>query len=140
MLHTNLDVLCCTGKAYGLFWYHTPILDGHAPNILPEGFTSEELFEGKWPIIFRELHAALDQNEGVVVDCKGDLGRARTVDAVQSASVRLDQPDGINDSHTNVVNSPALRIPTIQTSLTPIHQHQCLRVALHAQSRARRKA
>jgi hypothetical protein len=36
--------------------------------------------------------------------------------------------------------SPALRIPTIQARLTPIHQHQRLRVALLAQRGARRKA
>jgi len=38
-----------------------------------------------------------------------------------------------------VENSPALAIPTIQTSLTPIHQHQRLRIALGAQRRPRRK-
>jgi hypothetical protein len=36
--------------------------------------------------------------------------------------------------------SPALRIPTIQASLTPVHQHQRLRIALLAQRRARREA
>ena len=36
--------------------------------------------------------------------------------------------------------SPALRIPTIQTSLAPIHQHQRLRIALLAQRGARREA
>src|SRR5690606_15520677 len=35
--------------------------------------------------------------------------------------------------------SSALRIPTIQTSRTPIHQHQRLRAALVAHGRGRRK-
>jgi hypothetical protein len=35
--------------------------------------------------------------------------------------------------------SPALRIPTIQARLTPIHQHQRLRIALLAQRGTRRK-
>jgi 5-methylcytosine-specific restriction enzyme A len=36
--------------------------------------------------------------------------------------------------------SPALRIPTIQTSLAPIHQHQRLRIALSAERGASREA
>jgi hypothetical protein len=36
-------------------------------------------------------------------------------------------------------DSPALRIPTIQTSLTPVHHHQRLRIALMAKRRPRRK-
>ena len=36
--------------------------------------------------------------------------------------------------------SPALRIPTIQTRLTPIHQHQSLRVALGAERGTGREA
>jgi len=80
----DLDVIALPkrAKAHGLIWHHAPILDGHAPDILPEGFTPEEWFEAKWPIILPELHAALDRNEGVVVHCKGGLGRAGTVAAL----------------------------------------------------------
>jgi AAA domain len=56
-------------------------LDGHAPDVLPESFTSEEWFEGKWPFILPYLHAALDRGEGVVVHCKGGLGRAGTANS-----------------------------------------------------------
>jgi len=80
----DLDVIALPkrAKAHGLIWHHAPILDGHASDILPEGFTPEEWFGGKWPIILPALHAALDRNEGVVVHCKGGLGRAGTVAAL----------------------------------------------------------
>jgi ADP-ribosylglycohydrolase/protein-tyrosine phosphatase len=80
----SLDVIELPKRAmaHGLIWHHAPILESHAPDILPKGFTSEEWFEGKWPIIMPQLHAALDRGEGVVVHCKGGLGRAGTVAAM----------------------------------------------------------
>lgn len=80
----DLDVIALPkrAKAHGLIWHHAPILDGHAPDILPKGFTSEEWFDGKWPVILPQLHAALDRGESVVVHCKGGLGRAGIVAAL----------------------------------------------------------
>ncbi|WP_199099129.1 ADP-ribosylglycohydrolase family protein [Dyella sp. ASV21] len=70
----------------GLTWHHAPILDGHAPDICPPGYRPEEWFEGRWPVIFPELVAALKRGEGVVVHCKGGLGRAGTVAALLLAA------------------------------------------------------
>jgi protein-tyrosine phosphatase len=72
--------------ACGLIWHHAPILDSHAPDILPTGFTPGEWFEGKWPLILPQLQVALDRGEGVVVHCKGGLGRAGTVAAMLLAN------------------------------------------------------
>jgi ADP-ribosylglycohydrolase len=84
----ELDVIALPkrAKAHGLIWHDAPILDGHAPDILPKGFSLGEWFEGKWPLILPQLHAALDRGEGVVVHCKGGLGRAGTVAALLLAS------------------------------------------------------
>ncbi|WP_108471261.1 ADP-ribosylglycohydrolase family protein [Rhodanobacter thiooxydans] len=84
----ELDVVALPkrAKAHGLIWHHAPILDGHAPDILPKDFKQEEWFEGKWPVILPQLHEALDRGEGVVVHCKGGLGRAGTVAALLLAS------------------------------------------------------
>lgn len=57
-------------KAHGLIWHHAPIHDGCAP---------DERFEKVWRRIRPELLSALERGEGVVVHCKGGLGRAGTV-------------------------------------------------------------
>lgn len=84
----DLDVIALPmqAEAHGLIWHHAPILDGHAPDVLPKGFTRGEWFDGKWPLILPQLHAALVRGEGVVVHCKGGLGRAGTVAAMLLAS------------------------------------------------------
>lgn len=69
-------------KTHGLSWYHAPILDGHIPGALPHGTDAREWFEIIWPTILPQLNAAPDRSEGVVVHCKGGLGRAGTVAAL----------------------------------------------------------
>lgn len=68
--------------AHGLAWHHAPILDGHAPGIVPHGFEAIGWFEHVWPEVLPTLDAALDRGEGVVVHCKGGLGRAGTAAAL----------------------------------------------------------
>ena len=68
--------------SHGLSWHHAPILDGHAPGVVPQGFDPRGWFEHVWPEILPTLDAALDRGEGVVVHCKGGLGRAGTAAAL----------------------------------------------------------
>jgi len=84
----DLDVIALPkrAEAHGLIWHYAPILDGHAPDILPKDFKQEEWFEGTWPLILPQLHVALDRGKGVVMHCKGGLGRAGTVAAMLLAS------------------------------------------------------
>lgn len=57
-------------KAHGLIWHHAPIRDGGVP---------DQRFEQAWQRIKPALLEALEHGEGVVVHCKGGLGRAGTV-------------------------------------------------------------
>lgn len=76
---------------HGLIWHHAPILDGHIPGILPDGAVPEAWFEYVWPRLHPQLDAALARGEGVVVHCKGGLGRAGTVAALLVAGHSPDQ-------------------------------------------------
>ena len=58
--------------AAGLRWHHLPIVDGGAP---------DRRFEHAWRAVCPQLLGALEAGEGVVVHCKGGLGRAGTVAA-----------------------------------------------------------
>lgn len=68
--------------AHGLVWYHAPILDGHVPGVVPDGFDASLWFGTVWPDLSEILHRALAQGEGVVVHCMGGLGRAGTAAAL----------------------------------------------------------
>lgn len=82
--------------AHGLIWHHAPILDGHVPGIVPDGEDASLWFEAVWPKLRTTLLDSLAQGEGVVVHCKGGLGRAGTVAAMllAEASGRV-APDDI---------------------------------------------
>ncbi|MFN7783840.1 MAG: cyclin-dependent kinase inhibitor 3 family protein, partial [Lysobacterales bacterium] len=54
----------------GLVWHHAPIQDGSVP---------DEQWEARWAAIEPVLLSALDQGHGVVVHCKGGLGRAGSI-------------------------------------------------------------
>lgn len=56
--------------ALGMTWHHAPIRDGG----IPDG-----RFDIAWKNMLPKLCDALDRGEGVVVHCKGGLGRAGTV-------------------------------------------------------------
>ena len=70
-------------EANGLRWHHLPIRDQCAPDA-----AFESLWEGALPL----LEAALKGGEGVVVHCKGGLGRAGAIAArlLMMLDARLD--------------------------------------------------
>jgi protein-tyrosine phosphatase len=56
----------------GLRWHHLPIVDGQAP---------DRQFERLWQAVAPQLIRSLKDGAGVIVHCKGGLGRAGTVAA-----------------------------------------------------------
>lgn len=54
----------------GLIWHHAPIRDGSAP---------DARWEARWSSIEQALLSALGEGHGVVVHCKGGLGRAGSI-------------------------------------------------------------
>jgi ADP-ribosyl-[dinitrogen reductase] hydrolase len=56
----------------GLEWLHLPIVDRQVP---------DAVFEGLWPAASSALHAALASGRGVLIHCKGGLGRTGTIAA-----------------------------------------------------------
>lgn len=79
MRELGVTALAERAAAHGITWYHAPILDGHIPGVVPEGADPACWFEGVWPALSVQLQSALAAGEGVVVHCKGGLGRAGTV-------------------------------------------------------------
>ena len=59
-------------QAHGFHWHHLPIQDQRAP---------DAGFERLWLSTLPSLKGALERGEGVVLHCKGGLGRAGTVAA-----------------------------------------------------------
>ena len=59
-------------QAHGFHWHHLPIQDQRAP---------DAGFERLWLNTLPSLKGALERGEGVVLHCKGGLGRAGTVAA-----------------------------------------------------------
>jgi ADP-ribosylglycohydrolase/protein-tyrosine phosphatase len=66
----EVQELPSTCAALGLQWHHAPIPDGSVP---------DAQWEARWAAIEPELLTALDQGLGVVVHCKGGLGRAGSI-------------------------------------------------------------
>jgi ADP-ribosylglycohydrolase/protein-tyrosine phosphatase len=54
----------------GMTWHHAPIRDGSVP---------DEHWETRWPTVEPALLAALEDGHGVLVHCKGGLGRAGSI-------------------------------------------------------------
>jgi protein-tyrosine phosphatase len=54
-------------EALGIGWRPFPIAD----YAVPDAAASE-----RWPMLTRDLHAALDRGEGVLLHCRGGLGRS----------------------------------------------------------------
>jgi ADP-ribosyl-[dinitrogen reductase] hydrolase len=65
----NLGV---SAQAQGLVWHHLPIRDVSVP---------DASFENAWQAIGPDLRQRLHRGEGLVVHCRGGLGRAGTVAA-----------------------------------------------------------
>ncbi len=75
-------------EANGLRWHHLPIQDQYAP---------DAAFESLWEEALPILEAAIQRGEGVVVHCKGGLGRAGTIAArlILEASPELSVSDAM---------------------------------------------
>jgi protein-tyrosine phosphatase len=54
-------------QALGIVWRHIPIADFGVP---------DSANSKRWPLIAEALHAALDRGEGVLLHCRGGLGRS----------------------------------------------------------------
>jgi len=61
-----------SAQAAGLVWHHLPIRDVAVP---------DSSFEDRWESVGAELRGRLHRGEGLVVHCRGGLGRAGTVAA-----------------------------------------------------------
>lgn len=68
----GVDALGGRVRAFRLHWLHWPIVDGSTPN---------RCFETQWSRTSPQLHVALDEGEGVVIHCRGGLGRTGLVAA-----------------------------------------------------------
>lgn len=70
--HLRVEGMGREAEARSIRWLHLPIEDVSTP-------TAE--WEDGWPKAAEVIHSALDADSGVLVHCKGGLGRAGTVAA-----------------------------------------------------------
>ncbi|MFM9975930.1 MAG: hypothetical protein ACKVON_15320 [Beijerinckiaceae bacterium] len=69
-------------QALGIGWRHFSVVDYGVPDA-----TVSEL----WPMIAHSLHAALDRSEGVLLHCRGGLGRSGMI-ALRLLTERGEEP------------------------------------------------
>jgi ADP-ribosylglycohydrolase/protein-tyrosine phosphatase len=95
--------------AHGMRWHHLPIVDGQAP---------DRHFEKAWQAVCPQLLEALHAGDGVVVHCKGGLGRAGTVAAklLMAAAPNVDPAEAISRVR-------AVRRNAIETRVQEIYLH-----------------
>lgn len=68
--------------AVGIGWRHFPVVDYGVPDATVSGL---------WPMIAHSLHAALDRSEGVLLHCRGGLGRSGMI-ALRLLTERGEEP------------------------------------------------
>ncbi|MDZ7753015.1 MAG: cyclin-dependent kinase inhibitor 3 family protein [Gammaproteobacteria bacterium] len=72
LIYLRVADLGTRAKAHGLTWHQLPIRDASIP---------DEPFERSWPSVGAELRRRLLAGEGVVIHCRGGLGRTGLVAA-----------------------------------------------------------
>ncbi|HJU10163.1 MAG TPA: ADP-ribosylglycohydrolase family protein, partial [Candidatus Binataceae bacterium] len=72
LLDLSVPHLGDKAEALGLDWYHLPVEDGGVP---------DDDFEALWLYTGHRLRRALSRGEGILIHCKGGLGRTGTIAA-----------------------------------------------------------
>ncbi|MDZ7752652.1 MAG: cyclin-dependent kinase inhibitor 3 family protein [Gammaproteobacteria bacterium] len=72
LIYLRVADLGTRAKAHGLTWHQLPIPDVSIPG---------EDFEAAWPAASADLHRRIQEGEGIVIHCRGGLGRTGLVAA-----------------------------------------------------------